>query len=197
MSLAFGLAIQLRNFTIRHLSLLEVPEHNMLAISIWPMDEETMAETLRPVTDRLGAGIPVENDAPLFVTLMPMDYNQKASYYLLNPKQGAFSRAEGFTWDNIKRFARAFLIPTRGYAWGAKPLMGHPTSDGDKVHVVVARAEKAYMDSPLPLEEVLDLGVRWTPIAVTNVIQGTRTMGPIRKTMPRNVWGPEVVMPMF
>ncbi len=66
-----------------------------------------------------------------------------------------------------------------------------------KVHFVVAKADKAYLDSVLPLEDVLDLGVRWRPLAVTNVIQGTRPVGPIRRTMPQNVWGPDVVMPMF
>ena len=197
LTLAFGLALPLRQYTINHLSLLELPEDNVLAISVWPTDEQTMTSTLRAVIDRPNTGIPFGGEEPLFVTLMPTDYRQKASYYLLNPSQASFARLDGLTWKNLGRLVRAFLVPTRGYAWGSWPLMGHPPTDGDKVHFVVAKADKAYLDSVLPLEDVLDLGVRWRPLAVTNVIQGTRTVGPIRRTMPQNVWGPDVVMPMF
>ena len=61
--------------------------------------------------------------------------------------------------------------------------------------VVIARAEKAYQED-LAHAAVLDVGVRTIPLAIANVDPRTGKAG-LRRTLPQNVWGAEVVMPMF
>ena len=62
--------------------------------------------------------------------------------------------------------------------------------------MVISRAEKPYKDG-LSLEEALDAGVRLTPLVVIEVAPSGEEVAGVRVPLPRNRWGPHVVMPLF
>ncbi len=71
-----------------------------------------------------------------------------------------------------------------------------PDATNDPVQLVFSRAEKSYKDD-LDLEEALDASIRLKPLVVVNVIPSSGKITDVIIPLPQNVWGPDVVMPLF
>jgi hypothetical protein len=140
----------------------------------FPKSEAWMARVFRAalaheeVRRRL---VEVRGDHPLAATILPPRYGMKGMYYKL---------PDGHT---------------AGHTDG--PLMGvDPESTDEPVELVFSRVEKPYRKG-LVLEDALDVDVRLTPLLVVSIRPARGEVMAVRVPLPRNAWGPKVVMPLF
>lgn len=175
LGLAFSLAFALRAYTRASTAILFQPEHHAVVVSAWPKPEEWMAQVFRvalsheQVRERLRA---VRVGTALVATILPPRYGMKGMYYTLPPGQRASGHASG-------------------------PLMGvDPDSSDEPVELVFSRAEKPYREG-LALEAALDVDVRLVPLVVVSVVPGSGEVVSVRVPLPRNAYGPAVIMPVF
>lgn len=174
LALAFSLGFAARAYTRASTAILIEPQHRTVVVSAWPKPEQWMANVVRAawsheeVQRRLREA---RGDAPIVTTILPPRYGMKGMYYKLPPGQAA--------------------------AEGKSPIMGvDPDTTDEPVELVFARAEKAYTRA-LALEEALNVDVRLTPLVVVSIVPESGEVTSVRVPLPRNAWGPNVVMPIF
>ena len=171
--LALSLAFGLRAYTRASAAVRWEPEHQAVVVSVWPKGQEWMARVYRaalsqaPVRDRLREG---QGPHPMVVTILPPRYGMKGMYYTL---------------------------PTDAHADGRDGLMGvDPERSAEPVEVVFSRAEKPHRTN-LSMAEALDADVRLTPLVVVDVDHRRGEATRVRIALPRNAWGPGVIMPVL
>lgn len=174
LALAFSLGFAARAWTRASTAILVEPEHRTVVVSAWPKPEEWMAKVLREALNHDEVGRRLRDgrgESPIVATILPPGYGMKGMYYKLPPGLPAGERAG--------------------------PLMGvDPDTTDEPVELVFARAEKAYRRT-LGLGDALDAGVRLTPLLVVSVVAARGEVTSVRVPLPRNAWGPGVVMPVF
>lgn len=177
LALAFSGALMLRAHTRASTAVQFQPERRTVIISVWPQPQEWITRVYESalaheqVQQRLTGE---QGDKPVVATILPPRYGMKGMYYKRQPTEGA----------------------RQGDSDGG-PLMGvDPATSDEPVEVVFSRAQKPYKDALL-LAEVLDPGVRLTPLVVAEVLPATGEVVGTHIPLPQNEWGPNVVMPLL
>lgn len=185
--IAFGLAFALRGYTIRHSAILLQPQGRTAIISVWPQPSEWMERVIAvarsepEVTERLFSEA---DDVVLVATILPFRYGMKDMYYRMATLDA------GVPWETGVR-AAGFDPPI------LRSFMGrNPAASEEPVEVVFSRAAKGYKGR-IELEEVLDPGVRLTPLLVVTVSAVRDKVTRVVVPLPQNAWGEKVVMPLF
>jgi len=175
LALVFSLGFAARAYTLASTAILIEPQHGTVVVSAWPKPEAWMAKVLRAALSheevrwRLQDG---RGESPIVATILPPRYGMKGMYYKLPPGQPVSAGSRG-------------------------PIMGvDPDTTDEPVELVFARAGKAY-NRTLALEGALNPDVRLTPLVVVSVVAASGEVTSVRVPLPRNAWGPDVVMPIF
>lgn len=175
LALAFSLAFGLYAHTRANAAVLFQPAQQTVVVSVWPQPEEWLAKVYQAaLTDEQVRQRLAQAGQPLVATILPPRYGMKGMYYKRPPTEDAREKTR-----------------ERG------PLLGvDPATTDEPVEVVFSRARKPYKDD-LPLREVLDPGVRLTPLVVAEVLPATGEVTGTHVPLPQNAWGPNVVMPLL
>ncbi len=194
-SIGFGL----RAYTQASSAVLFVREHNMVLISAWPQPEDWMKGIYSAALLDKDAEKKLQNAAeknPIVVTILPPGYIMKSMYYKKSYADGrAKTTMEGFSFARLGRISLNFLLPVKGIL--PRNFMGiDPDSTDKPVQVVFSGAVKAYKER-IALEEALDAGVLTTPIVVIDITPDTHEITGSFVPIEQNIWGPNVVMPLF
>ncbi|MFQ5777266.1 MAG: methyltransferase family protein [Terriglobia bacterium] len=177
LALAFLLAFGLYGYTRASAAILYQPEQKTVVVSVWPQPEEWLGKVYQAalgdpeVRQRLAEA---QAGQPVVATILPPRYGMKGMYYKRPPTEDASQNSS-----------------ERG------PLLGvDPATSDEPVEVVFSRAQKPSQDK-LSLAEVLDPGVRLTPLVVAEVLPVTGEVTGTHVPLPQNAWGPNVVMPLL
>ncbi|MFQ5701834.1 MAG: methyltransferase family protein [Acidobacteriota bacterium] len=197
---AFALGGTLRAYTRSHTAILERPDARTIVISAWPQPEEWVSRVADAVLadPTVQERIDPSDDRPLVATILPARYIMKGMYYIEPDGNDARNRSGGLmrSLRRVSRLAVMFLLPIEGVTRPPDFMGIDPDAGSEPVEVVIARAEKPYKNG-LALEEALDAGVRLTPLVVAQVAPAGGPVESVRIPLPRNRWGPRVVMPLF
>ncbi|MBI4454310.1 MAG: hypothetical protein HY644_00245 [Acidobacteria bacterium] len=186
-----GVALALRQYTVAHVVQETLPDQRMLAIAVWPEDSarvEIARLTQQVLQDPQVAGrIRQEGEGSFAVHLLPGDYGMVNMFANVGQRTMTpeFSAAR---FQFVARYLFPFLEPNRRY----RP-MGHP--EQKTLKMVFSRVEEPGQPV-IPLDSVLDMDAKMTPVAMINVDTATGQILKHEDPGGRSVWGP-ITMPIF
>lgn len=173
-ALIFGSALGLRNLTATHVSAAKMPAENILAISIYLHPEEYLRDVVRktisfgPVQEALAK----EGRVSFTAHLLPADYGML----------GMFAEVDDPA-ERLRSFRKRSSL--RSWLWG---------TDTDKLKVVLSKIDKPGQ-SFVPLDEIMDLSAKMTPVLVADM---DLTKGGVTKvTLTSTTHFGEVPQPIF
>jgi len=170
-------AIGLRNLTISHVAIARMPEKKLLAISVFPRSEAFLREVIERAMapDVVQQVLTKEGNVSFTAHILPVNYGMVGMFADLDRR-----REE----DNRPHVARFWDVKAR--------LMG---SQSDEVKVVFSR-----MDNPgrnfVPVDEILGVGAKMTPVVVVDLDLATKEVRDISIPLRGNAWG-DIPMPIF
>lgn len=174
LALAFSTAFGVRGYALASVARYVEPHYRTVVVSAWPKPEEWMRRIVRAAlsNEQVRERLQVAGEGmPLVATILPPKYGMKGMYYTM--PAGQANRGSG------------------------RPLMGvDPDSIDEPVELVFSRAEKPYKND-LSIREALDADVRLTPLVVVEILPATGQVKRVENPLPRNAWGPNIVMPLF
>ena len=174
--LVFGGAIGLRHLTVANLSVAELPEHNILAISIFPHDEPYLRDAVYK-TVAAGAvqkALSDQGEISFTAHILPKNYGMLGKFVSIN----AHHRAE-----LAANFANRSSLRT--FLWG---------TESDDVKMVLSKIDKPGKPF-VPLNEILDMSSKMTPVFIAdlNLVTGELT----HFTLSSTTYYGDVPQPMF
>ncbi|MBI1955279.1 MAG: isoprenylcysteine carboxylmethyltransferase family protein [Acidobacteria bacterium] len=190
-AIALGMGFVLRQYTANHVSQAGLPQNRMLAIAIWPQDAARVP--LANLAERVLADpvihsqIAQEGQAAFVVHLLPFDYGMINMF----ANVGQRTMTPEFTAARFQ-FVVRYLFPFLGGDRRYRPV-GHPQQE--KLKLVFSRVDKPGRDS-IPLDQVLDVSAKMTPVAMVDVDATTGAILERGDPGRRSVWGP-ITMPIF
>ena len=197
MALAFLLAAGLRGYTRSRTVILERPAAHAMVISAWPQPKEWVARIIDATLadEQVQEQLTGQGQQSLVATILPDRYVMKGMYYE-RPSDAAVLGGYYGALEQIVGIGVMFLLPIDGVTRPSNFMGVDPDTSAEPVEVVISRAQKPYK-TDLPLGEVLDAGVRLTPLVVAEVSPGGAEVSEVRVPPPQNRWGSHVVMPLF
>jgi protein-S-isoprenylcysteine O-methyltransferase Ste14 len=144
----FGGAIGLRNLTIANISTTQLPDKHTLAVSIYPHTEQYLRDVIQQTMAHSSVrnALSGQGNVSFISHIMPGNYGMLAH----------------FTEIDREKYKKQMLnnkLSIRDRIWG---------TESDKVKVAFARIDKPGKES-VPLNEILDMSSRMTPVLVADL----------------------------
>ena len=146
-TIIFGGAIGLRTLTIANISLINIPDKHISAISIYPHTEQYLRDVIHKTIayDSVKTALAEQGNVSFISHIMPGNYGMLAH----------------FTEVDREKFRKQMLnneLSMREQVWG---------TESDKVKVAFAKIDKPGKES-IPLNEIMDMSARMTPVLVAD-----------------------------
>jgi hypothetical protein len=147
-TIIFGGAIGLRNLTIANISSTQLPDEHTLAVSVYPHTEQYLRDVIQKTmaSNSVKEALSGQGNVSFISHIMPGNYGMLAH----------------FTEIDREKFKKRLLnskLSIRDRIWG---------TESDKVKVAFARIDKPGKES-VPLNEVMDMSARMTPVLVADL----------------------------
>lgn len=169
-------AVGLRNLTIANLSVAELPDERILAISIFPHDEPYLrdAVTKAIADDTVRDALNAQGNVSFTAHILPKNYGMLGKFVTVN---------EHHLTEIVRNFRNRSSL--RGFLWG---------SESDDVKVVFSKIDKPGMQF-VPLEEIMDMSAKMTPVMIVDLNLPTGAMSNL--TLTDTTHYGDVPQPMF
>ena len=143
-------AIGLRNLSIANISAAELPDHNILAISIFPHDDAYLrdAVTKAIADDAVRTALAGQGTVSFTAHILPKDYGMLGKFVSINEHHEA---------EIIDNFLNRSSL--RGFLWG---------TDSDDVKIVLSKIDKPGIRF-VPLAEIMDMSAKMTPVLIVDL----------------------------
>jgi len=173
---AFASAIGLRILSVANLSMAELSDQKILAISIFPHDEAYLRdavtkalanESVRDAVDRQG-------NVSFTAHVLPKDYGMLGKFVSISEHHEA---------EIIRNFINRSSL--RGFLWG---------TESDDVKIVLSKIDKPGSRF-VPLAEIMDMSAKMTPVLIVDLNLPTGTLTNL--TMTDTTYYGDVPQPIF
>ena len=174
--LAFAGAIGLRTLSIANISLAELPDQRILAISIFPHDEAYLrdAVTKAMADEAVRNALDTQGNVSFTAHILPKDYGMLGKFVSINEHHEA---------EIISNFMSRSSL--RGFLWG---------TDSDDVKIVLSKIDKPG-NRLVPLAEILDMSAKMTPVLIVDLNLPTGTLSNL--TITDTTYYGDVPQPIF
>ena len=146
----FGGAIGLRNLTIANISLAKIPDKNIMAISIFPHNENYLQDAVYKTIafDSVQKALVEQGNVSFTAHILPRNYGMLGMFVEIHDHDRA-------------KLAESFKNRTslRDWLWG---------KESDKVKVVFSKIDKPGKKF-VPLNEIMDMSAKMTPVLVADI----------------------------
>lgn len=166
----------LRNLTISRIATVKMPEENLLAISVFPKSGNSLREAIKAATtpDAVRGILAREGSVSFTAHVLPMNYGMVDMFADVGRSQEHRNPVEARLLD--------FKSQTMG-------------TESDEVKVVFSRIDKPG-GKFVPVDEILGLGTKMTPVLIVDVDLATKEFINITVPPRRSGWG-NITMPIF
>lgn len=173
---AFASAIGLRNLSIANLSLAELPDQRILAISIFPHDEAYLrdAVTKAMADEAVRNALDGQGNVSFTAHILPENYGMLGKFVSINEHHEA---------EIISNFIDRSSL--RGFLWGA---------ESDDVKIVFSKIDKPG-NRFVPLAEIMDMSAKMTPVLIVDLNLPTGTLSNL--TITDTTYYGDVPQPIF
>jgi protein-S-isoprenylcysteine O-methyltransferase Ste14 len=143
-------AIGLRNLTIANISVAEIPDQRILAISIFPHDQPYLrdAVTKTLAEDAVRNALDAQGNVSFTAHILPKNYGMLGKFVSVNEHHEA---------EIIRNFRNR--LSWKGFLWG---------TESDDVKIVLSQIDKPGKRF-VPLAEILDMSAKMTPILIVDL----------------------------
>ena len=174
--LALAGAIGLRNLSIANLSLAELPDQRILAISVFPHDEAYLrdAVTKAMADEAVRNALDTQGNVSFTAHILPKDYGMLGKFVSINEHHEA---------EIINNFMNRSSL--RGFLWG---------TDSDDVKIVLSKIDKPG-NRFVPLAETMDMSAKMTPVLIVDLNLPTGTLSNL--TITNTTYYGDVPQPIF
>ena len=147
---AFASAIGLRNLSIANISVAELSDQRILAISIFPHDEPYLrdAVTKAIADDAVRNALDAQGNASFTAHILPKNYAMLGKFVSINDRHEA---------EIIRNFRNRSSL--RGFLWG---------TESDDVKIVLSKIDKPGRRF-VPLAEIMDMSAKMTPVLIVDL----------------------------
>ena len=155
----FAVAIGLRNHTITSISIANIPEKNIVAISIYPHTVKYLKDAVNKTVDHEAVtnALTAQGNVGFTAHILPDNYGMLGMFVdILNEA------------DCIASFRKRSSL--RGWLWG---------TESDKVKVVFSKIDKPDKHF-VPLNEIMDMSAKMTPVLVADLNLSTGVVSNMR-----------------
>ena len=174
--LAFAGAIGLRTLSIANLSMAELPDERILAISIFPHDEAYLRDAVAKILadERLRNALDRQGNVSFTAHVLPKDYGMLGKFVSINEHHEA---------EIVRNFINRSSL--RAFLWG---------TDSDDVKIVLSKIDKPG-NRFVPLAEIMDMSAKMTPVLIVDLNLPTGTLTNL--TMTDTTYYGDVPQPIF
>jgi len=146
----FAGAIGLRNLTIASISVAEMPDQRILAISIFPHDESYLRDAVtKAIADEaVRSALDAQGNVSFTAHILPKDYGMLGKFVSINDHHRA---------EIIRNFRDRSSL--RGFLWG---------TESDDVKIVLSKIDKPGKRF-VPLAEIMDMSAKMTPVLIVDL----------------------------
>ena len=143
-------AIGLRNLTIANISVAELPDQRILAISIFPHDEPYLrdAVTKAIADDAVRNALNAQGNVSFTAHILPKNYGMLGKFVSVNEHHLA---------EIIRNFRNRPSL--KGFLWG---------TESDDVKIVFSKIDKPGKRL-VPLAEIMDMSAKMTPVLIVDL----------------------------
>ncbi len=147
---AFAGAIGLRNLSIANISLAELPDQRILAISIFPHDEAYLRDAVTKAIADNGVrnALDMQGNVSFTAHIMPKNYGMLGKFVSINEHHEA---------EIISNFRNRSSL--KGFLWG---------TESDDVKIVLSKIDKPG-NRFVPLAEIMDMSAKMTPVLIVDL----------------------------
>ena len=147
---AFASAIGLRNLSIANISVAELSDQRILAISIFPHDEPYLRDAITKAIadDAVRNALDAQGNASFTAHILPKNYGMLGKFVSINDRHEA---------EIIRNFRNR--SSWRGFLWG---------TESDDVKIVLSQIDKPGKRF-VPLAEIMDMSAKMTPILIVDL----------------------------
>ena len=173
---AFASAIGLRDLSIENLSVAELPDQRILAISIFPHDEAYLrdAVTKAIADDAVRNALERQGHVSFTAHILPENYGMLGKFVSINEHHEA---------EIINNFINRSSL--RGFLWG---------TESDDVKIVLSRIDKPG-NRLVPLADIMDMSAKMTPVLIVDLNLPTGALTNL--TMIDTTYYGDVPQPIF
>lgn len=173
---AFASAIGLRNLTIANISVAELFDQRILAISIYPHDEPYLCDAVTKAIadDAVRNALNSQGNVSFTAHILPKNYGMLGKFVSINEHHEA---------EIISNFRNRFSL--KGFLWG---------TESDDVKVVFSKIDKPGKQF-VPLAEIMDMSAKMTPVLIVDMNLLTGTLSNL--TMAETTHYGDVPQPIF
>lgn len=174
--LAFAGAIGLRELSIANVSVAELSDQRILAISIFPHDEAYLRDAVTKVIadDAVRNALDAQGKVSFTAHVLPANYGMLGKFVSINEHHEA---------EVIRNFINRSSL--RGFLWG---------SESDDVKIVLSKIDKPG-NRFVPLAEIMDMSAKMTPVLIVDLNLPTGTLTNL--TMTDTTYYGDVPQPIF
>ena len=174
--LAFAGAIGLRTLTVASLSVAALSDQRILAISVFPHDEEYLrdAVSMAIAEDAVREALEAQGNVSFTAHVLPKNYGMLGKFVSIN---------EHHRTEIIGNFRMRSSL--RGFLWG---------SESDDVKIVLSKIDKPGQRF-VPLAEILDMSAKMTPVLIVDVNLPTGALSNL--TLTDTTYYGDVPQPIF
>jgi protein-S-isoprenylcysteine O-methyltransferase Ste14 len=172
----FGGAIGLRNLTIAKISTTKIPDKNIMAISIFPHNEQYLRDAVYKTIayDSVQNALSEQGNVSFTAHILPSNYGML----------GKFSEIDSHTRQKLAKSFRN-RSSLKDWLWG---------KESDKVKVVFSKIDKPDKKF-VPLNEIMDMSAKMTPVLVADLNLATGEV--INVTLTSTTYYGDVPQPIF
>lgn len=169
-------AIGLRNLTVANISVAELPDQRILAISIFPHDETYLRDAVTEAIadDAVRIALKRQGNVSFTAHILPENYGMLGKFVSINEHHEA---------EIIDNFMNRSSL--RGFLWG---------TESDDVKIVFSRIDKPGSRF-VPLAEIMDISAKMTPVLILDLNLPTGTLTNL--TMTDTTHYGDVPQPIF
>ena len=173
---AFAGAIGLRNLTIANISVAELSDQRILAISIFPHDEPYLrgAVTMAIADDAVRNALNAQGNVSFTAHILPKNYGMLGKFVSINEHHEA---------EVISNFRNR--ISLKGFLWG---------TESEDVKIVLSKIDKPGKRF-VPLAEIMDMSAKMTPVLIVDLNLPTGALANL--TMVNTTHYGDVPQPIF
>ncbi len=187
--LVMGGGLLLRRYTIGHAATDLLPEDRVMAIAIWPMPPDKLQQVVAAAMNdsRVKQALQNEPGAVFTAHVLPENYGMLTMFADSGTDHRMFTRLSPRRF----RFLLTFIFPFVDREMKSD-IMGSPE---DNYKIVFSRVDEPG-HPPLTVNQVTDLSVKMTPVAISDVAGSRTVVQDVTIPPRRSFWG-DITMPMF
>ncbi len=173
---AFASAVGLRNLSIANISVAELSDQKILAISVFRHDEAYLrdAVTKALADDAVRNALDVQGNVTFAAHILPKNYGMLGKFVSINEHHEA---------EIIRNFTNRSSL--RGFLWG---------TESDEVKIVLSKIDKPGKRF-VPLAEIMDMSAKMTPVLIVDLNLATGALSNL--TMTDTTYYGDVPQPIF